>query len=426
MIFVDGEWEAFVEAPTNTYTYEGDGQEICVRIVYDGPAELPNNNYYYAMSCEECVGGIEPQPACEAGAPLFAEVDNEFDQVHLFWGEQPEPPTPVDGTTFMYDFENSSLDGLTLIDADGDGYNWMLASTGMGTGYGHNGSVDMVLSQSYNNTVGALFPDNYLVFPIADIVNGSTFSFYACGQDASWAGEHFGVAVSTDGTNFTTIQEWNMTAKGTKAVRDGRDQGNWYNYSVDLSDYAGEQIYIAIRHFNISDMFYLDVDDVELSIAAKSNRDGEIVAYNIYRSEDGVEYELIATVDGNVTEYFDTPEAGTYYYQVTAVYADGCESAPAVSGIDPTVNYVVVGVTGIGENEANVNLFPNPTKGNVTIQAKGMSRITVVSVLGQVVFDTELDQDEYIMNMAQFNTGLYMVRVYTNEGVTVKRVTVMH
>ena len=111
---------------------------------------------------------------------------------------------------------------------------------------------------------------------------------------------------------------------------------------------------------------------------------------------------------------------------MTAVYADGCESAPAVSGIDPTVNYVVVGVTGIGENEANVNLFPNPTKGNVTIQAKGMNRITVVSVLGQVVFDTELDQDEYIMNMAQFNTGLYMVRVYTNEGVTVKRVTVMH
>jgi hypothetical protein len=156
------------------------------------------------------------------------------------------------------------------------------------------------------------------------------------------------------------------------------------------------------------------------------NRDGEIVAYNIYRSVDGVEYELIGTVPGDVTEYFDAPEAGTYYYQVTAVYADGCESEPAISGIDPEVNYVMVGVTGIGENSDNVNLFPNPTKGNVTIQAKGMNRITVVSVLGQVVFDTELDQDEYILNMAQFNTGMYMVRVYTNEGVTVKRVTVMH
>jgi hypothetical protein len=55
-----------------------------------------------------------------------------------------------------------------------------------------------------------------------------------------------------------------------------------------------------------------------------------------------------------------------------------------------------------------------------------MNRITVVSTLGQVVFDTELDQDEYVLNMSQFNTGMYMVRVYTDNGVTVKRVTVLH
>ena len=40
MIFVDGEWEAFVEVPTNTYTYEGDGEEVCVRIVYNGTNNL--------------------------------------------------------------------------------------------------------------------------------------------------------------------------------------------------------------------------------------------------------------------------------------------------------------------------------------------------------------------------------------------------
>ena len=423
MIFVDGEWEAFVPVPTNTYTYEGDGQEICVRIVYDGTAQLPSNNYYYAMSCEECVGGIEPQPECEAGAPIYAEVNGADDQVHIYWGEQPEPPTPGEGDTFMYDFENGSIDGLTLIDNDGDGYNW-LVNTSFG---GHNGSTGIIYSQSYDNNYGALTPDNYIVFPQSNITNGSTFSFWACGQDASWASEHFGVAVSTSGTNvsdFTTIQEWTMTAKGTKAVRDGRAQGNWYQYTVDLSDYAGMPVYIAIRHFNCTDMFYLDVDDVELGIANKGNRDG-IIGYNIYRSTDNVDYALIATVDGDVTEYFDAPGAGTYYYQVTALY-DGCESDPAVSGENPNVNYVMVGVTGIGENSFEVNLFPNPTKGNVTIQAMNMHRITVVSVLGQVVFDTELDQDEYILNMAKFNTGVYMVRVYTEDGVTVKRVTVLH
>ena len=79
----------------------------------------------------------------------------------------------------------------------------------------------------------------------------------------------------------------------------------------------------------------------------------------------------------------------------------------------------------VKENGDNVALYPNPTNGNVTIEATGMSRITVVSMLGQVVFDTELDADVYTLNMAQFNAGMYMVRVYTEEGMTVKRVTVM-
>ena len=85
----------------------------------------------------------------------------------------------------------------------------------------------------------------------------------------------------------------------------------------------------------------------------------------------------------------------------------------------------MAGVTGLNENDSNVALFPNPTNGNVTIQATGMSRITVVSVLGQVVYDTELNADEFTLNMAQFNAGMYMVRVYTEDGMTVKRVTVM-
>ena len=82
-------------------------------------------------------------------------------------------------------------------------------------------------------------------------------------------------------------------------------------------------------------------------------------------------------------------------------------------------------VDAVGENSDMVALYPNPTKDNVTIEANGMNRITVVSVLGQVVFDTEVSGNEYTLSMAQFNAGMYMVRVYTESGVTVKRVTVM-
>ena len=55
----------------------------------------------------------------------------------------------------------------------------------LGTGYGHNGSSDLILSRSYDNNFGPLTPDNWLVTPAVTLCEGSTFSFWACGQDAS-------------------------------------------------------------------------------------------------------------------------------------------------------------------------------------------------------------------------------------------------
>ena len=240
----------------------------------------------------------------------------DVDDVTLGGGENPGPgpgPNPPSGNT--YDFE-SGMQGWTTIDADGDGYNWALGSSLMGAGYGHNGSSDLVLSQSYDNNYGALTPDNYLVSPTKAAY--TSMSFWACAQDASWASEHFGVAVSTGngttGSEFTMVQEWTMTAKGSGVMAPGRDgqtraQGNWYEYTVDLSAYAGQQIYVAIRHFNSTDWFYLDVDDVTLGDGSKAllplsaagkgfgaidyDRDG-----NWYYYDNGTNYDAIGLTSG--------------------------------------------------------------------------------------------------------------------------------
>ena len=79
----------------------------------------------------------------------------------------------------------------------------------------------------------------------------------------------------------------------------------------------------------------------------------------------------------------------------------------------------------VPENSAEIALFPNPTKDNVTIKAAGMRHITVTSVLGQVVYDAEVDDNEVILNMSQYNAGVYMVRVVTANGVGTRRVTVV-
>ena len=182
-------------------------------------------------------------------------------------GDEPIEPNP---DALVYDFEDGTMQGWTTIDADGDGYTWLLgASPSINT---VNESSYSVYSQSYASS--ALTPDNFLVSPQMKL-DGS-ISFYACAQDGAWPSEHFAVAVSTagntDAADFTNVEEWTMTASrmGNPMNASGKFRGPrkapgaWYKFTVDLSSYEGAEGYVAIRHFDCTDFFYLVVDDIEI------------------------------------------------------------------------------------------------------------------------------------------------------------------
>ena len=275
------------------------------------------------------------------------------DDITMYRKDEPVPPTP--GAT-VYNFDDSSMMGWTSIDADNDGNGWVSSAnpgiyhnSGVSlSGTGHNNSEAYVISGSYANQTGvALTPDNYLVSPTQiSAQDGASITFYVCAQDASYAAEHFGVAVSTtgntSGNDFTTIQEWTLTAKcpqgrtaeAERDIRGTKAQGNWYEKTVDLSSYAGQDIWVAIRHFNCTDMFILNLDDITLydgsaKPMARSN-DRSLMSYNLYRrdiqhGEDAAVPTLIA--EGlNVDEYEYTDNAwanlpyGEYQWGIQATY----------------------------------------------------------------------------------------------------------
>lgn len=159
------------------------------------------------------------------------------------------------------DFEDEDADYScwNIIDADGDGYCWQLLNGQYddGTGYGHNSNTT-ISSASYINNVGALNPDNYLVLPAMALPQGgnATLSWFDKGQDASYADEYYSVYVSTTGNNASDF---------TNELYSGYSTGEWENHSVSLSAFAGQTIYIAFRHYNVTDMFYLDIDDITVS-----------------------------------------------------------------------------------------------------------------------------------------------------------------
>ena len=161
------------------------------------------------------------------------------------------------------------------------------------------------------------------------------------------------------------------------------------------------------------------------AIVANDTRESVLQHYNVYRGSDLNEMTLLEeTTEG---KYFDVVSSGVYYYQVRAVYKDGeetCESEPASSFRNPDQHYIKVELLNIGETNVNgMMIYPNPAKDNLTIKAEGMRRIIITNTLGQVVYDQDMNSDNEVINMNQYDAGIYMVRVITETGTVVRKVS---
>ena len=120
---------------------------------------------------------------------------------------------------------------------------------------------------SYDNQYGALYPNNYLVTEIKYTMTAdSKLTYDISSHDRTYDAEHYAVAVSTTGYepgDFTIIFEETLNA-GAPAY-EGALQGEWFNREIDLSSYAGLDIYIAFRHYNCTNQAWVKLDNVSLT-----------------------------------------------------------------------------------------------------------------------------------------------------------------
>ena len=86
---------------------------------------------------------------------------------------------------------------------------------------------------------------------------------------------------------------------------------------------------------------------------------------------------------------------------------------------------VTISNVAVEENAINdIMVYPNPANAYLNIEAKNMNHICIVNALGQVVYDKEVGSEKEIIDMTQYNGGIYLVRVTTENGVVVKQVSV--
>ena len=172
-------------------------------------------------------------------------------------------------------------DGWTIIDADGDGHNWEMAWDGVSPHFNQYEGNFCIVSGSYDNdTSTPLTPDNWLITPKVTLGTGA--SAWLRGQDTSYPEEHFAFFVSTTGTNPSDFTQVSPEYVATNEYKE---------YTADLSAYAGQEGYVAIRHYNVTDMFYLNVDN-----------------FSIYEQADAEEWNVIETTEKTATLEGLTPD----------------------------------------------------------------------------------------------------------------------
>ena len=203
--------------------------------------------------------------------------------------------------TFFEDFENGMPEDWTTIDADGDGNDWGVTQ-GVSTVSGTNAAI----SQSYINNVGALTPDNWLITPKLDL--DGTMRVWLCGQDPNYPSEHFAIYLAPV-DEVADVSDFTITL-----VPETVTTGEYVEYTADLSAYAGQQGYIAIRHFNCSDMFYLNVDDFGLYVESDEQPWTEIVTNDPEATISGLatnnayEYQIKSIKGENESEWSELGE----------------------------------------------------------------------------------------------------------------------
>ncbi len=98
-----------------------------------------------------------------------------------------------------------------------------------------------------------------------------------CGMPTNLQANQVGTTtanLSWDGTNDSYVLQYRTAAQDIMNMSAWHQVGEdvvtshaFTQYSFDLSDYAGQTGYIAIRHYAVSDMFILAIDDIEITDA---------------------------------------------------------------------------------------------------------------------------------------------------------------
>lgn len=424
-LYRDGERLAFTEAASyvDATVDMHDDVTYCIRLVYDGA----HDGTYYSMSCEECVVASFPafcDPPMKLEGENFLDENGDYGAL-ISWGERPAPVQQW----LQYD------DGTFKRALGGD-----------------NEPVIFWAIRFDADTLANYVGTALQKVALYDVGAGTYHLWiYEGGDDAPRT------PVRSQNLTLSNLQAWHV-AQVTPAFVIPEGEPIWIVVGqqglsrpaaacADMGDPNGRWVSLDGEHW--TDMHTFNMHYTWMLRAFVSNRLGQSLVlgedgyalqhYNLYRSYDNVDYQLVASIPAvegqqfyQYRDFLMGDEHHEFYYALTAVYlsdeGETCESDYAAALYEPEHNYVWIDDQwGLPDHSvAYLRLYPNPVQDKLWVESEGMQRYTVYNALGQRILTDNATAYAVDIDLSSCPNGIYLLKVEAGNVVLSRRFVVSH
>lgn len=188
---------------------------------------------------------------------------------------------------------------------------------------------------------------------------------------------------------------------------------NFVNWTQGFFSVSTEASYSFTVTGNTTLTANFETQTFDVKVAIDPEEAGTIIGGGTYNYGDEVVLTIVRNEDWafqNWTENGEVvSEEMTYTFVIT-------------SNRDLVANFMHT--EGIGEQTANVSLYPNPTQGKVTLEGEGLQSVRIVNAFGQTVYNAKVEGDQVRIDLSNMAKGVYVMHIGTENGNAVRQIVV--
>lgn len=224
--------------------------------------------------------------------------------------------------------------------------------------------------------------DKWLISPAQTIRDGYVWQLTAKAYAQYPETVRFCISASQDLDSFTVLDEVELPYE------------EWTVYTLDLSAYAGQTVYLAVNYIS-TDAFLAQVDD--FYVGPSDDSDSKVDVGNVLHYEVYLDGELKG--EPQETQFaFTGLTAGEHTVGIKAVYK---------SGVSEMAEYTFNAQSGVGEVEAGAFTAVG-VSGAVQVTASVPAELTIVDMAGRTLLATEMQEG---VKTFAVPAGVYIVRM---------------